>query len=91
MMYTCQHVWRIDEIGTTAYTESFDCLTTSKLHPWVTKFTKLGRPMAYSQAAERLPKLLRLPFMALALDKSLLSDRNTVYEISEVSRPPKKS
>jgi len=47
--------------------------------------------MAYSQAAERLPKLLRLPFMALALDKSLLSDRNTVYEISEVSRPPKKS
>ncbi|RMZ72790.1 averantin oxidoreductase [Pyrenophora seminiperda CCB06] len=72
-----------DVVGHLTYTESFDCLTTSTLHPWVTKFTKLGRPMAYAQAAERLPKLLRLPFMALALDKSILSDRNTVYKISE--------
>ncbi|CZT16383.1 related to cytochrome P450 CYP3/CYP5/CYP6/CYP9 subfamilies [Ramularia collo-cygni] len=72
-----------DVVGHLTYGDQFDCLTTSNLHVWVTKFTKLGRPMAYAQASARLPKLLRLPFMVLALDRSLMSDRNFLYETSE--------
>ncbi|SMR42078.1 unnamed protein product [Zymoseptoria tritici ST99CH_1E4] len=72
-----------DVVGHLTYGDSFECLTSSALHPWITKFTGLGRPMAYAQASQRLPRFLRLPFLALMLDRSLLSDRKFLYKTSE--------
>lgn len=67
-----------------AYGESFDCLTNSELHVWVKSMLRLGKPLAFSQASERLPTFLRYPFLAMVLRRGVASDYKTVHAISKV-------
>jgi hypothetical protein len=67
-----------------AYGESLDCLTNSELHVWVRSMLRLGKPLAFSQASERLPVFLRYLFLAIVLRRGVGNDYKTVNAISKV-------
>ncbi|KAI3324168.1 putative P450 monooxygenase [Xylariaceae sp. AK1471] len=72
-----------DVIGYLTYGESFDCLSSNKLHTWVRLLGKLGRFLVYNQASERLPSILKYPFLLLKMPTDLKSNINTVESISQ--------
>jgi len=48
-------------------------------------FGKLGRFIVYNQASERLPSILKYPFLLLKMPTDLRSNINTLESISQVS------
>lgn len=68
-----------------AYGESFDCLSRSTMHTWVKLFFSFVRILAMNQAAQRLPKFLQYPFLALYLPPKTREQYGTVVDISKVS------
>ncbi|KAI8951619.1 putative P450 monooxygenase [Xylaria longipes] len=72
-----------DVIGYLTYGESFDCLSSNKLHTWVRLLGKLGRFLVYNQASERLPSILKYPFLLLKMPTDLKSNIETVESISQ--------
>ncbi|KAL3426506.1 averantin oxidoreductase [Phlyctema vagabunda] len=72
-----------DVIGYLTYGETFDCLNSEKLHTWIQLIPKLATFYGLSQAAERLPRWMKYPFLLFQMPRNLISDAKTIGRISQ--------
>ncbi|KAF3018527.1 hypothetical protein E8E14_011795 [Neopestalotiopsis sp. 37M] len=71
-----------DFIGFLSFGESFDCLTSSRIHKWISIFFSLAKLMAFNQAFARLPRFLQLPAKIWAIPPSVKSDAATLNQLN---------
>ncbi|ETS78106.1 hypothetical protein PFICI_10168 [Pestalotiopsis fici W106-1] len=71
-----------DFIGFLSFGESFDCLTSSRIHKWIEIFFSLAKLMAFNQAISRLPRLIQLPAKLWAIPPSVKSDVATLNQLN---------
>ncbi|KAI0174917.1 averantin oxidoreductase [Pestalotiopsis sp. NC0098] len=72
-----------DFIGLLSFGESFDCLTSSRFHPWVSIFFNLAKLMAFGQAISRLPRLLQIPAKLWVIPSSVKSNAVTLNQLNK--------
>ncbi|KAI1377472.1 cytochrome P450 [Hypoxylon crocopeplum] len=71
-----------DLIGFLTFGESFNCLTSSRVHKWIEIFFSLLKLLAFSQAISRLPLAIQTPLKLWAIPTSIKSDIATLQQLN---------
>ncbi|KAL7625624.1 hypothetical protein AAE478_004844 [Parahypoxylon ruwenzoriense] len=71
-----------DFIGFLTFGESFNCLTSSRIHKWIEIFFSFAKLLAYSQAISRFPSIIRSPLELCVIPTSIRSDITIVQQLN---------
>ncbi|KAI0119131.1 cytochrome P450 [Daldinia grandis] len=71
-----------DLIGFLTFGESFDCLSSSRIHKWIEIFFSFAKFMAFYQVIARFPRLIHAPLKLWTIPASIQSDIRTLKQLN---------